>query len=267
MKRALLAAATIGAGVACYRRVIRPWWWSWGVDTRDVARDLPGDDLVPFASTADTRSIEIAAPTSDVWPWLIQMGYGRGGWYSYDAIDMAGSSTRRLVPGFPAPAVGDIVPTHPGGGFEVRIVEPGHAFVLYSDTRLVARQRKEAQATGAASSAANVQATGAFLGATQPTEFAASWAFILEPVEADRTRLIERFRVTFGESREKPWTALTLPILGFGVFLMTRKQMLGIRERAESLARPRPVRADSDPERPPTKGALKIATETVSTAA
>jgi hypothetical protein len=87
---------------------------------------------------------------------------------------------------------------------------------------------------------ANVAVTGGVLAATQPAEFAASWAFILEPIAASRTRLIERFRVSFGET-DKPWTALTLPVIGFGVFLMTREQMLGIKDRAEGLARERLV--------------------------
>jgi hypothetical protein len=245
VKAFVLAAGALGSGVVAYRRVIRPWWWTWGVDGRDVGRELPGDDLVPRASTADTRSIEIEAPLSDVWPWLLQMGYGRAGWYSYDAIDMSGSSSRRLRPEWSTLDVGDIVPTHPGGGFEVRILDPEHALVLYSDTALVASQQAAARADGLEQAAANVQATGAVLGAAQPSDFAASWAFILEPTTGHRTRLIERFRVSFGKT-DKPWTAATLPLIGFGVFLMTRKQMLGIRDRAEALARSRPAGWESD---------------------
>ena len=115
---------------------------------------------------------------------------------------------------------------------------PERALVLYSDSQIVMSQATVARETSAESPTANVEAAGAFLGATQPTEFAASWAFILEPIAGGRTRLIERFRVKFGET-DKPWTAATLPVVGFGVFLMTRQQMLGIRERAESLARER----------------------------
>ena len=98
MKRIVLGAAAIGGAVVAYREVVRPWWRSWGIDEQDVARALPGDGLVPAASAADTRSIEIQAPPSVVWPWLVQMGYGRAGWYSYDQIDMAGTSVRRIKP-------------------------------------------------------------------------------------------------------------------------------------------------------------------------
>jgi hypothetical protein len=238
MKRLLFAAAAVGTGVIVYREVVGPWWRSWGIDRTDVDRMLPGDDLVPEAPTIDTRSIEIAAPPSDVWPWLLQMGYGRAGWYSYDSIDMVGASSRRIVPEWQSLAVGDVIPTHPGGGFEVRVLQPERALVVYSDTGIVTSQAAAARDTGADAASTNVQATGAFLGATQPAEFAASWAFVLEPIAGGRTRLIERFRVKFGAS-DKPWTAATLPVVGFGVFLMTRQQMLGLRGRAEALARAR----------------------------
>ena len=238
MKRWLFAAAAVGTGLIVYREVVRPWWQSWGIDRTDVDRTLPGDGLVPDEPTIDTRSIEIAAPPSDVWPWLVQMGYGRAGWYSYDSIDMVGASTRRIVPEWQSLAVGDVLPTHPGGGFEVRVLEPERALVVYTDSDIVTRQAAAAHDAGTETASTNVQATGAFLGATQPAEFAASWAFVLEPIAGGRTRLIERFRVKFGAS-DKPWTAATLPVVGFGVFLMTRQQMLGLRERAEAVARAR----------------------------
>jgi hypothetical protein len=247
MKRLAIAAVMAGVGVATYRRVVLPWWKTWGIDERDVGRALSGDDQVPTPSAVDTRSLEIDAPPSEVWPWLVQMGYGRAGWYSYDAIDMAGVSSRRIVPEWQSLDVGDLVPTHPGGGFEVRIVEPERALVLYLDTALVARQAAAAQVAGTTGPAPNVQATGAFLGATQPTEFSASWAFVLEPMEGSRTRLIERFRVRFGDS-DKPWTVVTLPAVGFGVFLMMRKQMLGIRDRAQASRSPRAI-AEGEVER------------------
>lgn len=235
MKRMLLGGLAVGGAVVTYRRVIRPWWWSWGVDELDVARALPGDDLVPKVSSADTRSIEIRATPTEVWPWLVQMGYGRAGWYSYDSIDMTGASSHRIAPEWQRLALRDIVPTHPGGGFEVREIQADRALVLYTDAELVRRQAEAARRSREARPAANVQAAGALLGAAQPADFTASWAFVLEPLSDGRTRLIERFRVRFGES-DKPWTELTLPFIGFGVFLVTRKQMLGIRDRVESQA-------------------------------
>ena len=164
------------------------------------------------------------------------MGYGRAGWYSYDALDMNMPSADEIRPELTQLAVGDVMPTHPDGGFVVRVLEAPRAMVLYSDTQLVRQQANGAGATAANGGAVNIRATGAFLEAAQPADFAASWAFILEPTTSGTTRLIERFRVRFGQN-DKPWLIVTMPMMGVGVFLMMRKQMLGIRARAERSGR------------------------------
>ena len=109
----------------------------WGIDPTEAAKPLQGDELVPVSTAIETRGITIDAPPDAVWPWLVQMGYGRGGWYSYDQLDMGGTSAVTLVPEWASLAIGDIVPTAPGTGFAVRVLEPGRALVLYSDTALV----------------------------------------------------------------------------------------------------------------------------------
>ena len=106
--------------------------------------------------------------------------------------------------------------------------------MLYSDTSLVKRQAEAAKAAGHEPPPANLQATSTFLTASQPMDFAASWAFILEPLDGQRTRLVERFRVRFGAD-DRPWTKATLPVVGFGVFLMVRRQLLGLRDRVEGM--------------------------------
>src|SRR5690606_6658894 len=111
-----------------------------------------------------------------------------------------GSSAEAIVPEWQTLSVGDVVPTHPGGGFEVVAIDPGHALVLKSDTPLVTAQAEAAKnaASGLETATAGVQASGAVLSG-MPQQFAASWAFVLEPLEGGRrTRLIERFRVWFG---------------------------------------------------------------------
>ncbi len=224
-KRIVVGAALAGAGIAAYTTV-RRWWETWGVDPAEAERPLPGDDLVTNALASDTRGITIEAPPDAVWPWLVQMGYGRGGWYSIDQLDMRGRSADRIVPEWQELRVGDIVPTHPDGGFEARVVEPNTALVLYVDTGLMTAQ---ASAGDGAPVPAGLQASGAFLSAT-PSEFAASWAFVLEPVGTERTRLIERVRY-WGETSTATKPALAM--LGFGVFVMMQRQMVGIRTRAE----------------------------------
>ncbi len=231
-KRVVLGAV-IGtiAGITVSRSV--RWWRTWGVDPVESMKALPGDDLVPMPTAVDTRGITIDAPPEAVWPWLVQMGYGRAGWYSYDAMDMRGKSADRIVPEWQAIEVGDVMPNSPGGGFSVRVVEPGRTLVLYSDTDLVASQAAAAEASDVVDMPKGVAASGAILRRT-PTEFAASWTFVLEPLDLGRTRLIERFRVRFGEAT--PAFRFIAPTMGFGVFVMLQRQMLGIRDRAQMTA-------------------------------
>ena len=183
---------------------------------------------MPNAPVSDTRAVTIDAPPSAVWPWLVQMGFGRGGWYSYDVVDMKGKSAERILPEFQTLTVGDIAPTHPGGGFEVK-ASAGHAwsFTSIGDGAFAGGGGEGTGRRDGRGRPVNLQAAGALMGTAQPTEFAASWAFVVEPLADDRTRLIERFRIKFDDD-DRPWTRFTLPFMGFGVFVMVRQQLLGI---------------------------------------
>lgn len=231
LRSAITLSATVAAGAAA-TVATRRWWRTWGVDPAEAELPLPGDDLVDDPDAVDTRGITIAAPPADVWPWLVQMGYRRAGWYSYDTIDMNRPSVDRIVPEWQSLVVGDVVPTHPAGGFVVKVLEPGRSLVLYNDTPTLAAQQAAATERRVEPMPANLKVSGAFLGSALP-EFAASWAFVLEPAGAG-TRLIERFRLRMSGGGTFGW--VTRPALGFGVFLMSRRQMLAIRSRAERLA-------------------------------
>ncbi len=245
--RLVLTGVVIGtmAGIAASR--VRYWFQSWGVEPDEATRGLPGDTVVRDPVAGETRGITIDAPPERVWPWLVQMGFGKAGWYSYDRLDQRGRSADGIVDEWQTLKVGDIVPTHPGGGFEVVEIDPGRALVLRSDTALVNAQAAEwAKRRGVPESEmvatdetlvetpAGLAASGALLGAT-PQQFSASWAFVIEPIGGGRSRLIERFRVWFGE----PGMAshVVMPVVGFGVFVMLQRQMVGIKTRAERLAR------------------------------
>jgi proline iminopeptidase len=238
LKRLFLVGAGVASAAAAYGYVkARAAFKTWGIDAEEAGRALPGDDLVPGAEAIDTRGIEIAAPPETVWPWLVQMGYGRAGWYSYDELDMNRPSAERIVPELQHIKVGDVFPTHPGGGFEVKVVKPHKALVLYADRELIEAQAKTAREAGTTLSdaSANVRATGMYLDASMPGDFQASWAFVLEPLPEGRTRLIERFRGRMEPPQEAPRFAPELAgkALLFGLFVMVRRQMLGIRDRAE----------------------------------
>ena len=152
MRRGPVAIAIAGtaaslAALAAYRQAIRPWYETWGVEPGDDERLLPGDELIATPTAGETRGITIDAPAAAIWPWLVQMGFGRAGWYSYDRLDMLGRSATAIEPAWQTISVGDTMPTWPGGGFEIAQVEPDHAIVLYLDDTIVARQAEDARLT------------------------------------------------------------------------------------------------------------------------
>jgi hypothetical protein len=256
--RIAIAGAVIGtaAGITIGRTV--RWWRTWGYDPLEETKALPGDDLVPTPKGIITRGITIDAPPEAVWPWLVQMGYGRAGWYSYDRMDMRGESATTIVPGWQKLEIGDVMPVSPDGGFVVRVAEPGRALVLFTDTTVVASQA--AAASEARSEVpAGLAASGAILSQI-PQDFAASWAFALEPLDGGRTRLIERFRIRVGAAG--PGFRVAGPFIGFGVFVMMQRQMLGLRERAMRTAVAPPIVAPPvvAPPRPKSNGRAPEAT-------
>jgi hypothetical protein len=192
--------AVAGAGLlAAYTRLVRPWALHWGATKEEAARPLPGDELVAKADYVATRAITIDAPPRDVWPWLVQIGSGRAGWYTYDRMDNAGvPSATEIIPELQRLAVGDLIPMVAGKDIGVRVKE------LEADRRM--------------------------LWWDEQGEY--SWEWLLEPVDG-RTRLIQRLRVT-----RHPWTRRMLYelVAANGDVVMQRKLLRGIKQRAERLA-------------------------------
>ncbi len=249
--RALLLGfvSALVAFVASYLLVFRPRIKAWGVDTLETEEALAGDELIPEPMATETRGVTIDAPVSQVWPWLVQMGFGRAGWYSFDSMDRRNKSADAILPEFQKLEPGEFMPIYNGGGFEVRSVDPEHALVLYTDQSIMNRQ---ALATDQSSEMTN--GDGSPL--TEPkgmsmrmggADFSASWAFILKPTEDGQTRLIERFRVK--GSSGMPASAVMQEMMSTGLVLMARKQMLGIKDRAE---RPQATDLSEAQDAPPT---------------
>ena len=236
-------------GFIVYRLRLRPLQETWGIEPGETERDLPGDDAVAEPKIADTRGITIQGTPAQIWPWLLQLGYGRAGWYSYDRMDNTGSSARHILPEFQALQAGDVIPTFPGGGFTVHAIEPERALVLYLDTELIKQQTAAAPSGNGAGDHAGTEpglrAAGAMGNMSMP-EFRASWAIVLDPIDGRQTRLLERVRVDMPEPTGMQ--RLGLPFMGLGVFMMTRRQMLGIKERVETLPEPT---AETAPETAP----------------
>ena len=236
--RIAIAGTVIGTAAGITIGRVARWRRTWGIEPSEAIKPLPGDDLVPATTAIETRGITIDAPPEAVWPWLVQMGYGRAGWYSYDRLDMKGKSAVTLVPEWGSIAVGDVVPMAPGSGFSVRVVEPGHALVLFSDTAFVQSQAAEAREVARRPSCSATMRRRCRRIWLRP---APSWAprrrssrraghSSSSRSTGGRTRLIERFRVRFGDGG--PRFRVVAPVMGFGVFLMMRRQMLGIGQRA-----------------------------------
>ena len=176
--------------------------------TADETRQtLPGDDLIPRPTASLTQAITLHCTADRIWPWLAQMGAGRAGWYSYDAIDNGGKpSAERIVPELQAVEVGYLFPwlPHAVEGFVVLACE---------------------------------KARGLVLGAPAPDGHAiVTWSFVLEPRTAGTTRLIVRARANaqYGFCRLPAWVVKRL--LPPGHFVMQRRQLLGIARRAEQTA-------------------------------
>ena len=105
--RDVVVAAPLFITAPLYRR----WHLRWGATDAEVAGEMPGDEIVPRAGFNTTRALTIDAPPRDVWPWIVQLGYGRAGFYSYDIFDNAGRpSADRIIDDFQHPRVGDWVP-------------------------------------------------------------------------------------------------------------------------------------------------------------
>jgi len=196
-----LIAVIGGAGaLAAYMLLIRPWHLQWGATEEELKMPLPGDELVKHPKLNATHAITINAPVAEVWPWLVQVGQKRGGFYSYTWLEnLVGcemSNADQIVPEWQDLKVGDEVWLHPKAPpLKVLAMEPGRAIVLEN-----------------------------------------SWTFVLDPIDDHTTRLIIRGRGDFNPDLKN---ALLNFILWRGVFepahfIMERKMMLGIKERAEA---------------------------------
>ena len=128
------------AGVAvAYVGFLRRWHMTWGATAQEAGGQVAGDELMPDAGIVATRVVEINAPPAAIWPWLVQMGPGRGGAYTYDWIERRLGidirNTDRIIPELQDLKVGDEIPV-PGYAMRVERLDPGQVLVIRSSNHL-----------------------------------------------------------------------------------------------------------------------------------
>ncbi len=192
---ALLTVTTLG----------RRWTADWGATTEELACPLPGDDLIQGSDLTTTRAVTVYAPAADTWPWIAQLGQGRGGFYSYDALEnLAGCdihSADRVVPEWQDVVVGAEVRLAPELALTVAAVEPGRVLVLRGGVPM----------------------------GRSPAPFDFTWAFVLNEEPDGTTRLVSRERYEY----LRWWSAFLVEPVSLVSFVMSRKMLRGIAERAE----------------------------------
>lgn len=188
----------------------------WGTTKEELERTYPGDELIPHPKWEYTHAVTIHAPAADVWPWVVQIGQGRGGFYSYEWLEnifgCAIHNADRIIPEFQNLEAGDTVRLHPKVSLPVIAVQSDRFLLLgvppdYNDLE------------------------GRYAGST--------WLFCLYEINETTTRLFSH-----GRSDYSPRLGLAEKLFVFGptvmeplAFVMGRKMLLGIKKRAEAKTR------------------------------
>ena len=184
----------------------RRWQMNWGSSTNEQLRVLPGDDLIDQVDLTATRAIDIRCPPAAVWPWIAQLGQGRGGMYSYDALEnLVGCdihSADRIVPEWQEIAMGDDVRLAPEVSLTVASLDYGRALVLSG---------------------------GVPVGVSAPP-YDFTWSFVVEDAPNGQARLVVRERYAYKQA----WACLLVEPTEIVSFLMSQKMLRGIRDRAEA---------------------------------
>jgi hypothetical protein len=202
IKAANGAALVAGTGVVAYPLFFRRRCLTWGSTAEEVARKLPGDELLPEAHIVSTRAVTIDAAPGAVWPWLVQMGSGRGGVYTYDWIEnlfgLHMHSADQILPQFQDLKAGDELPLGPGRPvMRAEVCDPEQTLVFrFADGNWV-------------------------------------WIFALV-AEDGQTRLISRNRIAT-PGAALPVRVFNMLVMEPGSLIMERKMLLGIKQRAEDL--------------------------------
>ena len=196
----------------------RPWYRKWGATDEEVGRSLPGDELVPRARSEINLAITVRAPAAQIWPWLVQIGCQRAGWYSYDLLDNGGiPSKEQIIPEFQELEIGDAIPFTPDGnmGFPVVAIEPEKSLVMGGTTNT---------STGEEADPSDPELQTFLSGAI---------ILYLDELGPGTTRLI--YRMPLGWNANWRNTLIYRGFLEPISFVMARKTLLGVKQRVEAV--------------------------------
>jgi hypothetical protein len=167
----IISAGCLAVVAVLFRFAYRPWQLTWGATGEEIKRAMAGDELVPDPTFNATRAVTVNAPAERIWPWIVQMGYRRAGFYSWDILDNDGvPSSARIIPEYQNLKVGDLVPLSAKVNILVAVAEPNRRLLLVTQS------------------------------ATPWT-----WSWGLYPVDAQRTRLVSRLRVRLPRFSSQLW--------------------------------------------------------------
>ena len=195
----------LGSAAAAAIAFLRGRYLRWGATDEEAYMALAGDELLPDADLTATRAVTVRAAAAGVWPWIAQLGQGRGGFYSYDFLEnLVGCdihSADRVVPEWQDIKVGDQVKLHPEVGLGVAVVEQGSALVLRGGVPM----------------------------GTVPPPYDCTWAFVVREQPDRTTRLLARERYVYTQR----WAGFVVEPVAVVAFVMTQRMLRGIRDRAE----------------------------------
>ncbi len=207
-RRAMAVLWSLALGLFAYAGALRAIHLGWGATPEERQRELPGDEFVRGAQYRSTRAISIRATPEQVWPWVAQLGWGRGGLYSYEWLEnLCGcrmKNANAIVPEWQDVKPGDAFRMDPRiPPLKIALVDPPHALVI----------------RGAPTSDAARQALPSV-----------AWQFVIEPAPQGESRLIVRWQSVLppGFLMELFNKTLLEPIH----FIMEERMLRGIRDRA-----------------------------------
>ncbi|MFC1879214.1 hypothetical protein ACFLZW_04815 [Chloroflexota bacterium] len=196
----IITAIVLTILAVAYLKIIRPWQLQWGASNVEIERLMPGDEIVVKPSFNATRAVAVNAPAEKIYPWIVQIGVNRAGWYSYDVLDnLARKSAERILPEHQKIEIGDLIPMSPDGKQGIWVKEfKENEWILWWD--------KAGDTT---------------------------WAWGIYPDGEMGCRLITRVRMKY---RWQSISAIFNLLIEFFDFPMMRKCMLGIKRRAEAIS-------------------------------